>query len=66
MKVTSIIKTRPDTGEEQNQPREVQVRSHWNYNDRVHLVMELNGKEQVLTLLSADLTRAVSNATNHK
>jgi hypothetical protein len=61
MKVISKIKTYPDSGEESKQPKEIEVRSHWTFTDRVILVIG----EQTLTLLAADLHRAVRNACNH-
>jgi hypothetical protein len=62
MKVSNTINTYPDDGDRTKQPADIEVRSHWNYDDRVHLIFG----PCIVTVLAADLKRAVDNATNHK
>jgi len=65
MKVSSTIKTYPEAHEKETQPSEVEVTSHWNDTDKVHLVFGRDAKTK-LTVVADDLRRAIQNATNHR
>lgn len=67
MHVVNILRAYPDEGERASQPAEVMIESHWNYNDRVCVVIPQSGpKPLTVTLLRGDIERAVRNACNHK
>ena len=58
VKVTNELNTYPGGG---GTGDPILIRSHWNYTDRVLLVVE--GKEYCL--IASDLHKAINNAVNH-
>lgn len=67
MKVTSVIDTLPDDSDRLKQPATVTVASHWNYKDRVNLLVPNgSGDAMIITLPRVELIKAIENACNHR
>lgn len=59
IEVNCKIHTYPDNGEER---KVVKVKNHWNYNDRVHLIM---GKEEHIAI-GSDIIKAIQKCMDHR
>jgi hypothetical protein len=56
-----------DQGDTCSDKEKLFIESHWNYDDRVVLsILQSDGKRKRITVIAADLQRAIQNAIKHK